>query len=248
MQFYAIRDWDRLYENSRSRNVSKLGWVPIPNRHDGETFTRIMEHEHGAEIFASFILLVQIASKSKSRGVLIRGNGQPHTITSLSAKCRAPVTWLSRALDYLTKETDWLELVDLTDGCQDGDRRVVGGCQDPVIEGKEGNGMKEGNGTVIELVKSRLNTHFNQPIRHWTEPELRELVEVSKRVDIESELKRVFAYYEKLKPDEKKFFPQSVLKILEGWSSLVDRAAKTPEGKKPLLGVGGIPIGVQCGL
>lgn len=110
MKLYTIRDWEKHYENSRSRVIENLRWVPIPNRHDGETFGIIMAHKDGAAIFTGWILLLQIASKCSPRGVLIRGNGAPHNVTSLSLKCRAPVTLLSLSLNYLENETDWLEV------------------------------------------------------------------------------------------------------------------------------------------
>jgi len=254
MQFYVIRDWDSLYENNRSRTVTTLAWVPIPNRHDGETFSRIMQHERGAEIFSAFILMVQIASKSKSRGVLMRGNGQPHTAITLSAKCRAPVSWLKVGLDYLTKETDWLEVKEIAVACQDDGGQVTGTCHPTDEERKKGierTELKGTNGTgfgVLETIKASVNAHFNQPSRHWTEPELRELVVVMKRPNVESELKSVFEYFSKLKPDDQKFFPQSVLKLMEGWPAIVDRASKLPPVKKQLLSRDGIPIGVQGGL
>jgi len=113
MKLYKIRNWDSLYENNRSRAVDELTWVKIPNRHDGENFTGIMMHKEGAKIFSAFILMVEIASRCSPRGTLIRTNGVPHDVTSMSVKCRAPAVWFEVALPYLEKQTDWLEVVEV---------------------------------------------------------------------------------------------------------------------------------------
>ena len=125
MKLYKIRLWNELYENSRSRAVSSLNWVSIPNRHDGETFTNIMSQKNGAEIYTGWILMVQIASKCTPRGTLIKGSGVPHDAKSLSVKCRADVRWIAAAIDYLEHHSDWLEVVEIQD--------TASGCHPPII-------------------------------------------------------------------------------------------------------------------
>lgn len=93
-----------------------MAWVSVPNHHDGENFSILMQQEKGAEIFSAWILMLQVASKCTPRGTLIRGDGTPHTDRSLSAKCRCPVTWFTLAFEYLEKNTDWLETKDETHG------------------------------------------------------------------------------------------------------------------------------------
>lgn len=100
-RLYRIRHWDRLYENNRSRRVTDLRWVPIPNSHDGENYTTIITHKDGAKIFAAWILLLQVASRCSPRGILKRANGQPHTPPSLATKTRAPEAWFELALPIL---------------------------------------------------------------------------------------------------------------------------------------------------
>ena len=143
MKLYAIRNWNEIYENNRSRQIESLSWVPFPNKHDGENFSLIMRHKDGAIIFAAFILLVELASKCKPRGVLIRGNGQPHNVTSMSAKCQAPDVWFSTALDYLEHNTDWLEVKEFTNERQSGVTSTSVGRQSGDEEGK---GTEEGKG------------------------------------------------------------------------------------------------------
>ena len=145
MKLYKIRDWNKIYENSRSRTVKDLSWVPVPNGHDGENYSNIVAHPHGPIIFSAWILILEIASKCEPRGTLIRGNGLPHTVTTLSGKCRAPVGWFEIGIEYLEKYTDWLEVEEVADGCRGGDGIPTPSHHPSAEEGKgmEGNGKKE---------------------------------------------------------------------------------------------------------
>ena len=118
-KLYSIRNWSDTFENNRSRAVDKLQWVCLPNRHDGESYSYIMAHENGAQIYTAWILMLQVASKgskAENRGTLIRGNGKPHTATTLSVVTRAPEQWFEMAIAFLLEETDWLEVQEFTEG------------------------------------------------------------------------------------------------------------------------------------
>ena len=148
----VVRDWNRLYENSRSRQIEKLGWVMIPNRHDGEGYATIITHERGPEIFTAWILILQVASRCHPRGSLMKDNGQPHDSTSLALKTRGLKEWFDLAIPLL-KETGWLALEEVTterllEIRHVADTRLTGGRRVDDIEGKgmEGNG-REGNGS-----------------------------------------------------------------------------------------------------
>lgn len=109
----------------------------------------IMAHERGAEIFAAFILMVQIASKCSPRGTLVRDNGTPHTASSLSVKCRAPASWFTVAIDYLEKHTDWIDVQDIASGCQHGASTVPARRQSGAQEGREGRERREGREAAL---------------------------------------------------------------------------------------------------
>lgn len=105
---YHVSGWADRYENNRSRKVKDLAWVPIPNKHDGESYSRLIAGKNAAEIFAAWILILQVASRCHPRGSLVRSDGTPHSSESLSVKTRAPKTWFDRALPYLV-EIGWLK-------------------------------------------------------------------------------------------------------------------------------------------
>ncbi len=107
---YKIKNWEELYENNRSRKVKDLQWVPTPNRHDGDGFIYIMSLPDASEVYAGWMLILQVASRCHPRGTLVRGNGTPHTAASLAAKTRGRVEWFEKALAaLLDDEVGWLK-------------------------------------------------------------------------------------------------------------------------------------------
>ena len=153
MKLYRIANWAKHFENNRSKAVENTRWVPMPNRHDGENFTRIMRSKQGATVYAAWVLMVQVASKCEPRGTLAKTSGTPHDPVSLSLKTGAPESWFITALEFLEKETDWLDVQEVAGGRQADVSPTSGGCQATDVhlprrkEGIEGNGMEE-NGTA----------------------------------------------------------------------------------------------------
>ena len=157
MTLYEITNWNERYENNRSRLVQKLDWVPVPNSHDGEGYARIITHKKGAQIFAAWIILLQVASRSAPRGQLVRATGEAHDSESLALKTRAPAAWFNDALPFLEK-IGWLTRKQLPDmelalGCQSGDVHDV---THPSTKGREGKGIegkeeKEGKGAASPM-------------------------------------------------------------------------------------------------
>ncbi len=113
MKLYKIRDWDSYFENNRSRYIESLTWVAIPNKHQGEHYSKIITHQDGAIIFAAWVLIIQVASKCRPRGVLVRDDGTPLDTESLSLKTRAPKEWFETALSFLECHTNWLDTEDV---------------------------------------------------------------------------------------------------------------------------------------
>jgi hypothetical protein len=152
---YTIADWNRHYENNRSRLVRELSWVPVPNNHDGEGYARIITHKNGARIFAAWILLLQVASRCEPRGQLIKSTGEPHDPESLSLKTRATSVWFKEAIPVLL-QIGWLEAKQVPEnelalGWQASDATLTPGCVSTVTEGKgrEGNRTEEKEGREV---------------------------------------------------------------------------------------------------
>ena len=135
---YSVRDWDIHFENNRSRTVENLRWVCVPNRHDGEGYSLIMEQKNAAELFAAWVLILQVSSKCQVRGTLMREDGTGLTAKSLSIKTRAPEKWFVEALKFFTINVPWLD-------CQESDSQPAPDCQpdDTHLAKKEGNRIEE---------------------------------------------------------------------------------------------------------
>lgn len=150
---YSVVRWNETYENNRSRAIQTTSWVPVPNKHDGEGFRTVMAHEKSAEIFAAWILILQVSSKCAVRGVLVRDDGRPHDAQSLAIKTNGKKEWFESALEVLSSvDVGWVSVEcsqceqEVTPGCRQGD---VGVSFD-ILSKKEGKERTEQNGIECE--------------------------------------------------------------------------------------------------
>jgi len=112
MTFYRIRDWAKHFENNRTKEIVRMTWVPVPNKHDGEGYQRIMREPDGIVIYGCWHLILQVASKClRQRGTLLRDDGTPMTAECISLKTGwRKVADIQRALDFLSSpQVAWLE-------------------------------------------------------------------------------------------------------------------------------------------
>ncbi|MCX7418002.1 MAG: hypothetical protein NT013_00490 [Planctomycetia bacterium] len=108
---YRIRRWSEVFENSQSRQYQRLTWTPLPNKHDGKSFRRLISMADGPALYGAWVLLVQVASKCPQRGVLADQDG-PLDAEDLSHKTGAPAELFAKAFEALTHpKIAWLEVV-----------------------------------------------------------------------------------------------------------------------------------------
>ena len=105
---FSIKDWESIFEIASSRKIKKLGWVAIPNSHDSIAYCRMMSRKDGAEIFAAWILLLQLSSRCDRRGILASSDGRPYCPEEMAVKTRSPIKIFTHALPYLC-EMGWVE-------------------------------------------------------------------------------------------------------------------------------------------
>jgi hypothetical protein len=140
---YRIRDWTVHFENNRTKEMVHMRWVPVPNKHDGEGFQRIMREPDGMVIYGCWHLILQVASKClRCRGTLLRDDGTPYTADSLSLKTGwRNVADFKRALEFLSSpDVAWIEVV-----TQEGagiPQEGAGIPQEPARNGREWNGRE----------------------------------------------------------------------------------------------------------
>lgn len=143
---YVVTDWDEHYENNRTRGMVKMQWVPLPNHHDGDGYTELLDHKNGSAHYGFWCALLGVASRCAQRGTLLRDNGHPHDPASLSRLTRHPVKIIKEVLPRLA-QIGWIECKSLSaETLQEGDGEPAPSPHhaDDGMEGRKGR--KEGNG------------------------------------------------------------------------------------------------------
>ena len=150
-----VKDWDSNFENNRTRDLKHMAWIPVSNKHDGDGYTCLVDHENGAAHLGVWIAILQVASKCGVRGTLLRDNGHPHAAGSISRLTRLPKALIDETIErLLSHDIQWLEVVDKDGVAQiSQDSAVISHPTDYGTEGKEQNGTegKEQNGSVFSL-------------------------------------------------------------------------------------------------
>ncbi len=141
MTLYKISEWTKQFENNRTRQLQKMDWIPVPNKHDGDGFTDLISRPDGPALYGAWILILQVASKCVPRGTLCRtisstsrtqvpdsdevvGGAEtqlsaggcglvtvPHTPATIARITRCPEELIKRALD-VCQEIGWIEVTD----------------------------------------------------------------------------------------------------------------------------------------
>lgn len=110
---YRIRNASTLFETAETRKIKHLQWVPVPNKHDGKGYKRLMRLPDGPLLYAAWIGIVTVASKCTPRWVLADSDG-PLTSEDLSDKTEIPVEVFDAAFKALTSKTiGWLDEIEI---------------------------------------------------------------------------------------------------------------------------------------
>lgn len=146
MQVLIIKDWDIHFENNRTREMKTMQWVPVPNKHDGDGFTELIQEKNGLELYGGWHLILQVASKCRPRGTLLRDSGQAHAAGSIARKTRSKEGSIQASIDACLR-IGWLEYktmpdIELQDGAEI-PQALAEISQEPAWNGMEGNGREE---------------------------------------------------------------------------------------------------------
>jgi len=108
----AIAKWNEVFENSNSRKLKRMEWVPMPTDLIGSTGYNLMLDEFESDapaMYGTWSALVAIASQCNVRGTLADGQGNPLKISHLSRKSGFPAESFERLINWATtKEVSWL--------------------------------------------------------------------------------------------------------------------------------------------
>lgn len=114
---YQIRDWDRHFENNKSRERTSCSWVPLPNKQHGIGFSRVVSEPDGAAIYGVFVMMVCACSQQESprAGWLTDDgtrSGTPLGVEDLALKFRRPKSEIERAFQVLSgHKVGWLTAI-----------------------------------------------------------------------------------------------------------------------------------------
>jgi hypothetical protein len=141
-----VRDWDRLYENNRSRDLGRTDWFPAPNNLSADSYVDLVSHVDGAAHFGVWNALLMVASRAKPRGALVRDDGRTHDAESLARVTRLPQQLIKAGIERLLE-------IGLLEKCRDNPRKKsnlgshpsAAQPQEPAPKSHEG--AAEGNGT-----------------------------------------------------------------------------------------------------
>jgi len=108
MTVWKIKDWDKTFENYRSRELDSVRYVTLRTTQDSEAFGVLMRTKEGSAAFGVFIALVQIAAKCPVRGVLEDEKGA-WDAKRYSIRFGLPLKAAEAAFDLLSKNPiGWL--------------------------------------------------------------------------------------------------------------------------------------------
>lgn len=137
MTLFRIIDWQKHFENNKSREREACTWVKMPNKQDGMGLQRILAEPDGAALFGIWCLILQKCSRQRSPrfGWLTDdGNehGEPWDLTDLAFQWRQDQAILLRAIDvFCSPRIGWMQrLADpartpvITRGCPPGARQA----------------------------------------------------------------------------------------------------------------------------
>jgi len=112
MKVIIVKEWNERFETHETRRYTHLRWVPIPNKHDGLSFRRISIMADRSDIFAAWILIVQVASKMPRRGILMNEFGALNE-QDLALMSGFPAEIFEKAIPVLTDpKIGWLDTID----------------------------------------------------------------------------------------------------------------------------------------
>lgn len=220
---YSIRDWNAHFEKAQSRKIDgPLTWVAVPTKHDGLGYQRVMRSD--PSLYAAWVLILQVAAKCPTRGVLADENG-PLDAEDLSLKTGAPTELFDKALKLLSSDkVGWISRSSVVAEREPGGATVQDSTGHNTTEQEEtasavcpATSHAAGVGPSVETVatkagddSSRQSSAMTFPVdgkgsREWmlTQEKLREYQEAYPELDVVGEFRRALQWV-KTNPENRK--------------------------------------------
>ena len=175
MMAYRIRNWERHFENNRTKELRKMSWVPVPNKHDGDGYTDLMSRKNAMALYGAWHLILQVASKCEPRGTLVRdivnpapscGDAAPScgdAAPSCAAHNGASIARLTRGdgqiIEAMLKvgiEIGWIEQFVMDNEVTESRENPAPSCGNPAPSCAEWKGKKGREGKGREAAPARV--------------------------------------------------------------------------------------------
>jgi hypothetical protein len=118
LPLYQIVDWDKWFENAKSRTVTKPQFVCVPNKHGGTGLSNIQGETDGSAIYGIWMWVLQVCSRQapKREGYLTddgKKNGRRLGARELANMFRRPIDEIHRAFQVLqSPEVAFIKLLE----------------------------------------------------------------------------------------------------------------------------------------
>jgi hypothetical protein len=230
-RLYSIKNWATHYEVSQSRTVKHVSWVPLPVKHDGKGFRRLITMKDGLCLYGAWVLIVQIAAKCTPRGQLI-DEGEPLTAEDLAIKTGAPESMFVRALEVLSSDRiGWILVAD----CEHAGSALP--LQDKTGQDTTGQDKTEDCPETVPVIEAAVLTFpTDGNPRSWdlTDAKVKEFREAFPSQDVVGECRKALAWVQ-ANPGKRKT-PRGMPGFLFRWLSRAqDRGGVTTSAGKPAL-------------
>jgi hypothetical protein len=96
----VIPNWERDFENSKSRQIVRTNFFCVPNHFDGKKIKRLGRKRNALELYGAFHAICAIASKCPTRGVLMDADG-PINSEDLADKTVFDARSMQKAIEKL---------------------------------------------------------------------------------------------------------------------------------------------------
>jgi len=142
---FRVANWVKNFENSKTKELKRLDWVPVPNKMEGAGYTELVDHPNGAAHLGAWLAILEIASRQTVRGNLPESS--TGTAKALARISRLPVSIFEEVLPRLAA-IGWVEQLTQENQQPDEIRQIpTDDAENPPLKGK---GKGKGNGTEGE--------------------------------------------------------------------------------------------------
>ncbi len=118
LPLYQIVDYERNFENYKSKTIERCSWFAMPNEQGGVGWSNLMSTPHGAASYGIWVCFVQLCSRQRLPrcGYLTADgerDGRRYSVFELARLFRRPEAEIRQALETLScPEVDFMRVVD----------------------------------------------------------------------------------------------------------------------------------------